>query len=305
MIYAYYPGCTLHTQARGFKDSTARAAAALGMELREIPSWQCCGGVFPLVTDNLFPVVSAARNLAAASRLGAPMVTVCSACYHVHKRTNLLMAQDAEKRDKLDRFIESDYAGQVQVLHLIEAIRREVGAEGLRPRVKRPLMGLKVAAYYGCLLLRPEKELGFDDPEAPHVLEDLLSELGAEPVQFSFRSECCGAYLSVSRPEASRHCSSNVLRSAARAGAEVVVTSCPLCFFNLDEQQPALMAEDYGFQPLPVVYFTQLLALALGAWPRPWYAEEHRVDPGPVLGRYAAEGADAAEGAGAADGAGA
>ncbi|MDP2871848.1 MAG: heterodisulfide reductase-related iron-sulfur binding cluster, partial [Bacillota bacterium] len=166
--------------------------------------------------------------------------------------------------------------------------RREVEPAALAGKVTRPLTGLRVAAYYGCMLLRPEKELAFDDPEKPSILEDHLRALGADVVEFSHRSECCGAYLSVSRPPAARRASGDILRAAVRAGAEIVVTSCPLCFFNLDEQQAALQAEDYEFQTIPVAYFTQLTAMALGAWDRPWHDGEHRVDPGPVLGRFAA-----------------
>ncbi|MDP2873508.1 MAG: heterodisulfide reductase-related iron-sulfur binding cluster, partial [Bacillota bacterium] len=169
MAYAFYPGCTLHSQARGFRESVNLSAQALGIELTELPNWQCCGAVYPLVQDNLFPVVSAARNLSAAAATGLPMVTVCSACYHVHKRTNLLMAGDEEKRAKLNAFIESSYDGRGEVLHLLEALRREVEPAALAGKVTRPLTGLRVAAYYGCMLLRPEKELAFDDPEKPSI----------------------------------------------------------------------------------------------------------------------------------------
>lgn len=297
MTYAYYPGCTLHSQARGFRESTALSAQALGIELDELPSWQCCGAVYPLVQDNLFPLVSAARNLAAAAAMGKPMVTVCSACYHVHKRTNVLMAGDEEKRAKINAFIEDSYAGRGEVLHLLEAFRRDVAPAELAGKIARPLAGLRVAAYYGCMLLRPEKELAFDDPEAPSILEDHVRALGADVVQFSHRSECCGAYLSVSKPAAARRASGDILRAAVRARAEIIVTSCPLCFFNLDEQQPALQSEDYEFQAIPVVYFTQLTALALGAWDRPWYDGEHRIDPGVVLSRFAVPSPAAVAGA--------
>lgn len=286
MVYAYYPGCTLHQQAAGFRESTARSAQALGIELAEMPTWQCCGAVYPLAKDNLFGVVSAARNLAAAHDLGQAMVTVCSACYHVHKRTNRLIATDQDARAKLDAYIETEYDGSGEVLHLLEVIRRDIGFDALRERVKVPLLGLKVAGYYGCLLLRPQEELEFDDPEAPRILEELIEGLGAQAVTFSHRVECCGQYLSLSNPAAAHRCSGAVLRSARRAGAEVVVTSCPLCFFNLDEAQAELAREDPEFQPLPVLYFTQLLALALGVWERPWLSAEHQVDPAPVLSRF-------------------
>lgn len=287
MSYAYYPGCTLHSQARGFRESIALCAQALGIELAELPNWQCCGAVYPLVQDNLFPIVSAARNLAAAAAMGMPMLTVCSACFHVHKRTSTLMAGDEEKRAKLNAFIEADYSGGIEVLHLLQAVRRDVGPAALAGKIARPLTGLRVAAYYGCMLLRPEKELAFDDPEAPGIFEEHVRALGADVVSFSHRSECCGAYLSVSAPAAARRASGDVLRAAVRAGAEIIVTSCPLCFYNLDEQQPALLAADYEFQTIPIVYFTQLTAMALGVWARPWYEDEHRVDPGPALARFA------------------
>ncbi len=252
MEYRYFPGCTLHEQARNFDITARESARELDIALVELDNWQCCGAVFPLATDALINLVSPYRALASAHAAGFDLVTLCSGCLNVLRRTNRLVATDREAREKLRDFVEMDYAGERRVYHLLEVLRREVTFETLRSRVKRRLTGLHVAPYYGCLLLRPPEEMEFDDVEAPTVMEDFLRALGAEPVDYPFRTECCGAYVALR--EAKTQAAAQVVRSAAAAGAELVVSSCPACNYNLERVHPTL----------PVVYFTQLLALALG-----------------------------------------
>ena len=208
--------------------------------------------MFPLASDSHINLVSPYRALAAAHRLGSDLVTLCSGCLNVLRRTNRRVASDPELREKLRASVELDYCGERRVRHLLEVLRDDVTWAELQAQVVRPLTGLKVAAYYGCLLLRPEREMELDDPESPSILHDLLRALGAEPTDYPLQADCCGAFVTL------RHyrldAADRVLRSAAAAGAELVVTSCPSCNYNLDRARTSL----------PVVYFTQLLAVALG-----------------------------------------
>ena len=181
MTYSYFPGCTLKTKGAELDAYGRQAAQALGFELEELPQWQCCGGVYPMAKDEIATRLSSVRALASS---GGKLVTLCSACYHVLKRVNRDMQTDAEICNKVNRYLELEepYTGQAQVLHYLEILRDEIGWEELKKLVVKPLSGMKIGAYYGCLLLRPSKELGFDDPENPTILEDFIRAIGAEPV---------------------------------------------------------------------------------------------------------------------------
>ncbi|HOG47189.1 MAG TPA: heterodisulfide reductase-related iron-sulfur binding cluster [Anaerolineae bacterium] len=282
----YFPGCTLQQKALGFDRSAREVMAALGLELAELASWNCCGATFPLSTENLLELSGPARILSTARQAGPRLAVACASCYNVLKRTNLLLRRDEEKREKIGFFIEADYAGDLEVLHLVELLR-EIGAARLQQAVQRPLTGLRVAAYYGCMLLRPPDEVGFDDPEHPTILDGLFAAAGAAPVAYPHRGECCGGYLVVQAEEAAMAASYRVLSAAGAAGADLVVTSCPLCQFNLDRRQAAMSQAHAGFRPLPVLYFTQLLGLALGGDGAGYLLERHYVDARPLLRDHA------------------
>lgn len=260
MKVSYFPGCTLRTKAKEL-DLYARACArVLGVELCEIPDWQCCGGVFVSAKDEIATKLSSVRALIAAREAGEPLVTVCSACHNVIKQTNHAMASDAEFAQKVNRYMEQDpnpaapYYGETQVLHYLELLRDIIGFDRIREAVRKPLTGRKIGAYYGCMLLRPGKVMDFDDVENPRVMEEFLCALGAEPVVYPKRNECCGGYVAMENPEAARQRSNAVSDSAAAHGAELLVTACPLCKYNLVKNGSSV----------PVVYFTELLAEALG-----------------------------------------
>ncbi|HOB88825.1 MAG: CoB--CoM heterodisulfide reductase iron-sulfur subunit B family protein [Bacillota bacterium] len=278
MVYSYFPGCTLRAKARGFESSTLASCKVLGVCLEELEEWQCCGAAFPLQIDNSFPLVSPTRALISAKKAGRDLVTLCSACLNVLKRTNHVMRADLDRREKVCAFIEEEYSGEVEILHLLEVLRDRIGFEALARKVVVPLSGLSVAAYYGCLLLRPPEEVGIDDPEAPTILEEFLSALGCDPVDYPYKTECCGSYVLLQPGEAALSPSRLVVESAKSRGAQVIVTSCPLCQFNLDYAQSGNAERmDYG---LPVLYFTQLLAIALGLGEESLNFEEHIVPPG-------------------------
>lgn len=279
----YFPGCTLSTKAQGFDVAARASASVLGFELADLIQWNCCGATFPLATDNELALVGPARILFDAQKQGERLVTLCSICYNVLKRTARFLQANEDKRERISLFIEEEVQGEVQVLHFLEMLRSEVGFEALSKRVEKPLEGLRVAPYYGCLLLRPQDEIGLDDPDEPTILLDLLASLGCEVVDFAHKTECCGSYLTVSAPDATEELAYTILNSALREGAEVVVTSCPLCQFNLDYRQGEMDRKHAAFVPLPVLYFTQLLGIALGLDSSGYGFKEHYVDPRPLL----------------------
>ena len=257
MKYSYYPGCTLRTKAKDL-DAYARASAkALGVELEEIENWQCCGGVYPLGSDEIATKLTSVRALNEAKEKGQDLVTLCSACHHVIKRVNDDMRNVEDIRTRANNYMQLDepYAGETNVLHYLEVLRDRVGFDELKKKVVNPLKGRKIGAYYGCLLLRPSTVLAFDDPENPQIIEDFIRAIGAEPVVYPYRNECCGGYISLKEKEMSGRMSCNIVDSAAGAGAEMLITACPLCMYNLNKS---------GSGKIPVYYFTELLAEALG-----------------------------------------
>ncbi|MFQ5711864.1 MAG: CoB--CoM heterodisulfide reductase iron-sulfur subunit B family protein [Candidatus Geothermarchaeales archaeon] len=283
MKLPYYPGCTLYTKAKSFDESARNSLKVLGIELVELPTWTCCGASFPLVSDNLMVLLAPIRNLALASKEGETLVTACAFCHNVLKRANRVVKDNPEKRDKINDFIEEKYEGHVKVQHLLEVLRDEIGFKNIGKEVKRGLEGLRVAPYYGCYLLRPFEEMGMDDPENPRILEDFLRSLGCEVINFPYKTECCGSYLSVSSSDVATDCSYPILNSASMNGAEVLALSCPLCHYNLDERQREIKAKHQGFGGIPVLYFTQLLGVALEIDIDHCGLDRHYVDPRPLL----------------------
>ena len=283
----YFPGCTLSTKAKNFDRSGRAVAEALGVGLEELPEWQCCGATFPLMLDDSMALIAPTRILYQAQQAGNRVATLCSICFNVLRRSQALLERDEEMLDRINWFTEQEYEGDVQVAHFLEILRDDVGwgdggEAGLADHVKRPLSGLKVAPYYGCLLLRPFEEIGLDDPEDPRIMHDLVRALGAESVDFPYAVECCGSYLTVKEPDVPASLSLEIVTSARERGADLVVTACPLCQFNLDYPQRDSGASRSG-ERIPVLYFTQLMAVALGLPEDVWGLEDHYVDPKPVM----------------------
>lgn len=282
MGIAYFPGCTLSTKASGYDRSGRAVANALGIPLDELAEWQCCGATFPLATDNTMAFVAPTRILAQSQRAGGHVTTLCTICFHVLRRTQYFLEAKPEFLERINWFTEEPYDGASRVSHFLEILRDDITWETLSEKVVHPLKGLKVAPYYGCLLLRPQSEIGLDDPDAPSILHDCLAALGCEVISFPYQTECCGSYLAVSKPELPHKLAGEILSSARRNGAQAIITTCPLCQFNLDypqrSSQPGAPAET-----LPVLYFTQLMAIALGLPSDQWGIEGHYVDPLPLF----------------------
>ena len=199
MNYSYFPGCTLKTRGAQLDKAGRLAAEKLGFSLCEIPEWQCCGAVYPQSNDEIATRLASVRALMAARDAGQPLVSLCSACHHVLKRVNGDMQHNDEIRAKVNNYLkpETPYAGETKVLHYLEVLRDEIGWDNVRKAVVKPLTGRKIGAYYGCMLLRPSREMQFDDPENPKMLEDFIRAIGAEPVVYAQRNECCGGYMAV------------------------------------------------------------------------------------------------------------
>jgi heterodisulfide reductase subunit B len=264
MKIPYYPGCTLNTVAKHFDDSAKESAGILGFEMEDLSEWNCCGASFPQTPDNIMGLTAPAKVLVNGKNAGDTLTTLCSVCYNVLKRTNKVLADDKERRETVMEFIEEDYDGSLTISHYLEILRDTVGFDKVKENVKRPLQGIKTGAYYGCMLLRPFEDVGIDDHEAPTIIEDLLKALGAEPIDFPNKIECCGAHLALGETDVVEELSGCVMRSAVASGAEVIVTSCPLCQYNLEESQAKLAEKVEGYNSVPIVYFTQVLGLALG-----------------------------------------
>lgn len=273
--FPYYPGCTLKTTAQNLEASALASAEVLGIELVELPRWNCCGVVSSLADDDLIHHVAPVRNLIRAQEMRAAgvvdgetrLVTLCSMCFNTLKRSNARVKESADDLKTINEFmyLEDDYDGGVDVVHFLEVLR-DVGHERISEAVKAPLAGLKVAPYYGCTLLRP-KEIGIDDPEAPTIQDDLLRALGAEPVDNPYKKVCCGSYQIVQNRDAVADLAYDILRHARIAGAEAMTTCCPLCAFNLDRSQREIGEKHPDHEPMPVLYITQLMALAFGLPP--------------------------------------
>jgi heterodisulfide reductase subunit B len=285
MELSYYPGCTLKTKAKNFEDSAIASMAALGINLKEIPRWNCCGAVYSLADDDLIHQLAPIRDLIRVKEQGRDkVVTLCSFCFNTLKRANLLMRNDAEKRKTLNSFMddEIEYNGEVEVVHLLEVLRDDIGWKTISDKLKVPLKNLKLAPYYGCTLLRPQ-EVAIDQVERPTILHQLLLALGAEPIDFPFAAKCCGSFQVVGNREVALESAWNILSSAVEWQAEALVLSCPLCDFNLAGKQEELRQKYREFKGIPTLYFTQLLALALGLDRKVCRFELNYQDPQPLL----------------------
>lgn len=257
MKISYYPGCTLKNKARSLDRYARESAVVLGYEFEEIENWQCCGGAYTSAKDEIATKLPSVRALANGYANGGRVVTVCSACYNVLSQTNHEFSVNPDFDMRVNNYLAPDleYHGEGKVIHYLELLRDEIGFDELKKKVVKPLTGKKIAAYYGCLLLRPSSVLKFDDPENPEIMENLIRALGAEPVIYPMRNECCGGYITLEDTKQAGKRSGAVASSAKDMGADFMITACPLCLYNIKKHS------DTG---LEIKYFTEVLAEALG-----------------------------------------
>ena len=253
MVYDYYPGCTIKNINSVYDKELRAVSEALGITLKELEDWQCCGGVYPICANETAQKLPSVRALHSALDNSGCLTTACSACYHVLKSVNYDMKNNPAIRNKANLYeeFEKPYMGETKVMHYLEILRDHIGFDNLKENVKTPL-NKKIAAYYGCLLLRPSKIMAFDNAENPRIIEDFINALGGEAVVYPFRNECCGGYISAEDESITEKRCKMIIDSAISHGASEIVTACPLCLFNLKK-----------YSPIPVKFFTELLCEAL------------------------------------------
>jgi len=280
--YTYYPGCTIGTTAVEFGLSTDAVCEALGVELVELEDWNCCGASSAHSLDHELALRLPARNVALAQKEGLDIVAPCPACYQHVLQADRTLREDLQWRHEMEALLGFTYTGQPRIRHLLEVLTEPEVLEAVRRRVTRPLKGLRVASYYGCVLVRPPEFTGWDDPEHPTRMDRLMAALGAEPVEWSYKVDCCGASLSLSRSEVVVALSTRLAREAQEAGADVIACACGMCQINLDTRQNLE-------EKIPVLYFTELMGLAFGLpGVEKWWGK-HMVNPRPVLQRVGLE----------------
>jgi heterodisulfide reductase subunit B len=269
MKYLYYPGCSLKGTNRAYEESVLAAFKALAIEIEELEDWNCCGATAYMAVDEMKSFALAARNLALAERQSRAddltLMAPCSGCYLVLSKTQHYLEEYSEVSRIIDGALQAarlSYARKVHVRHPLDILINEIGIQAVAQKVRQPLAGLKVACYYGCQIVRPYA--AFDDQVNPTTMDYLVRALGAETVDWPLKTRCCGGSLMGTLQEVGVPLSYILLKEAQKRGADVVATACPLCQFNLECYQDKMSQQFKEQLQVPVVYFTQLLGLALG-----------------------------------------
>jgi len=273
--YAYYPGCTLATTGIEYGKSTEAVCEALGLELMEVEDWNCCGASSAHSLSHELSLTLPGRTVMQAQPLGLDMAVPCPACYQHTLAADRRLREDEAWREEMEGITGVSYSGQGRPRHLLEIFARDLDWETLKARVKRPLEGLKPVSYYGCVLVRPPKFTGWDDPEYPVLMDELLRVLGAEPLPWAGIVDCCGASLSLNRPEVVYKLVGRLIAAAEDAGANCIVSACGMCQINLDTRQQGTS--------VPIFYFTELIGLALGLPQAESWWRHHATDPRSLL----------------------
>ena len=276
--YAYYPGCTLHSSAKEYDVSARLVCEKLGIGLQELEGWACCGASSAHTTSELLGIALPARELQAAEEVELPLTVACAMCFSRLKHTAHELA-DKAKLDLISELLGKEFHNATEVVHLLEVLH---DVRDTMP-MSRPLNGLKVACYYGCLLVRPQEVVNFDDVENPQIMDRLVEALGAEGIEWDFKTACCGASLPLTRRDIVLRLSHRLLSQARQLGADCVAVACPMCHSNLDAYQKEIEAEYKDRLDLPVLYFTQLVGLALDFTPKQLHLGKHFTDPLPML----------------------
>ncbi len=282
--FAYFPGCSLEKLAIGYHISALETAKKLGVKLNEIEDWNCCGSTTYFHIDELLAYTLSARNLAIAEKTGLDLVAPCSACYKNMYFTVAHMNKDPDLAEHINYALEEDglhFSGQINVRHLIEIYMEDIGTEEIKNNVTHPLEGVRVAPYYGCQILRPKKD--HMDIEHPLFFEELLTAIGATPVDYPLKTRCCGGSLIISSRPAALTMVRNLLHSAMDRQASVIATACPMCQVNLECYQQSVNQEFGTNYSIPILYFTQLVGLALGIAPKKLGIGKELVSALPIL----------------------
>lgn len=263
--YAYYPGCSLEKTQRGYDASVREVFRALGQELIEIDDWNCCGATVYMSVRETVSLAVSARNLALAERMGLDILAPCSSCFTVLSKTNRILSEiPALNRDVNEALADGglSYRGKTGVRHPLDVLLNDVGLAAIAAAKKKDLDGLKIAPYYGCQIVRPDKT--FDDRENPMLMDRLFAACGGSMVYFPAKVRCCGGMLMTTFEETALKLNMDLLTCARENGADVIVTTCPLCHFNLEAYQDRINDRFGTTFSVPILYFTQLLGVVLG-----------------------------------------
>ncbi|NLV20885.1 MAG: disulfide reductase [Syntrophomonadaceae bacterium] len=283
MKFAYYPGCSADGSGIEYGMSMERTAKILGFELEELEDWNCCGATSGHNTDQLLSLALPARNLAIAEKTGMSMMTPCAACYSRHRHAEHVIQHDPEMKKKIELVLEKELQGTSETVSILDILANKIGTEAIAAKVTNPLTTMKAACYYGCLLVRPVGLTGFDDAEDPQTMDKVMKALGADAIEWSHKTECCGAAMVTSRPDVGNPMLYRVLKDAKESGAECIVTACPLCMLNLDMRQAGIEKKFKEKFDLPIYYVTELLAVACGDDPKTAGINKHFVEAGQYL----------------------
>ncbi len=280
MKVSYYPGCSLESTGKVYDRSARAVCGALGVELQEVRAWVCCGSSAGLKTSRLLSTALSGVNLALLEKEEpSGVVAPCPFCYRRLASAQEEMRQDPKLKAAVQDAIEAELSGKLRIHNLVDFLRDEVGLEAIAAQIEKPLAGLKVVPYYGCFMVKPRQVTGCENPENPTSLDEILAALGAEVLDWDFKTECCGAGLSLSKTEKVVELSGRLVREAAFRGADAIVVACQLCQANLDMRQAQVPREDGKRYALPILYFTELMGLAFGLAPTALGLNHHLVDP--------------------------
>lgn len=280
MKFAYYPGCSLHATGIEYDESTRAVFRALDVGLDELDGWNCCGASSGHSLSALAATALPARNIALAQEANLDLLAPCAACFNRLKVAEHTLKTDLARRYEIERAVGFEYKGTTRVRNPLDLIVNEIGLTRVRALVQRRLGELRLVSYYGCLLVRPPKVVEFDEPDHPHLLDKLLAALGAEPLDWAYATGCCGGSLSLTRPRIVTRLVGDLVAHAREVGAQALVTACPLCQMNLE------MRQDGKSPKMPVIYFTELIGLALGLKESGTWWSKHLIDPRGVLDKY-------------------
>lgn len=284
MDYGYYPGCTLHGTAKEFDSSIKASFKKLGLGMKEVPDWNCCGASSAHSTNEELSLALPVRVLSQAEKAKMETVFVpCAACYSRLKLANNEVQHDAEVLKRVNEIIGAEYQGTVAVKHLIEVYKDNI--DKLQSGIVKTLDGLKLACYYGCLLARPRDVVDFDDTENPMVMDEIVTTMGAEALDWSHKTECCGAGFLFSRSDIATRLVGDILDAAIQVEADAIVVACPLCHANLDMRQSVVSQARKKEYNIPVIYISQLVSIALGSHPKELGFNKHIVSPTKVLNK--------------------
>jgi len=284
---AYYPGCVAQESGKELDMATRWVCRNLGIELVEFPNFSCCGSGFVDEANEVLNIAINARNLAIAERAGLDMLTICSTCQGMLTLATVRM-QDPKVKARVDGALKPlgiEYKGTVRVKHLLEVLTKDIGLPAIRAKVRRPLQGMKVGAFYGCHLLRPADEMGSESAEEPHSFEDLLNAVGATPVDYRGRVMCCGFPIQFVKPSTASAIAGRQILDAKRHGADAMATPCPLCHLSLDAYQNKAEQEVHASLDMPVFHLPQVVGLALGATPEELGLSRHLVPTDAALAK--------------------